>query len=104
MEETDYFEQCFREGDMTAVDRENLKGIILSKSFKRAVRVCLEAMNGMQQQLVGADLSSPEGIGTAQQTQGKVQGMQFVFGELFSLAMEEPETEEEEEKEDGRDE
>lgn len=104
MEETDYIEQCFREEDLTATDRENLKALILSKSFKRAVRICLEGMNGMQQQLVGADLTTPQGIGVAQQTQGKAQGIQFVLSELFALATEEPETEEEEETEDGGDE
>lgn len=103
MEETDYFEQCFREADMTAADIQNLRVLVFSKSFKRAVKVCLEGVNGKQQYLVGANLATPEGIAQAQKTQGEIQGMQFVIGELFTLAMKEPETEEKE-KEDGRDE
>lgn len=102
MDETDYFEQCFREEELTAADIENLRIAVLSKYFKRAVKVCLEASRTRERQLAAADLTSPGGVSEALKTQGQIQGMQFILSELYVLATEEPEPKTEEEIEDGR--
>lgn len=70
-----FVEECKECEDLTNEDRQQLKQMLQSKPFKKLFKVLVDVTVERGDQLLGADLTTKEGVAKAIRTQGIAAGM-----------------------------
>ncbi len=77
-------------------EKDELRTLLLNETFKKACNIAFQEATGAATQILGINLTNPEGVSKALQLQGKTLGMTRMLEGLIELAQEETEPLEEE--------
>ena len=76
--------------ELSVAEREELKGLLDTRAFQRALEIVRYHHNASLQGLRSAPLGTPEGVNEAVRIQGKAEGMLYAI-EVIADACQEPE-------------